>query len=54
MVQKRGQGQDSALRLVTGVLIEIHEEWITGNRWLDMGISEEKELRFVEEEAQAV
>ena len=26
----------SALRLVTGVIIEIHEEWITGKQYLDM------------------
>jgi putative transposase len=29
--------KESALRLVTGVLIEIHEEWITGRVYLDMG-----------------
>ncbi len=28
--------KDSALRLVTGVVIEIHEEWITGKQYLDM------------------
>jgi transposase-like protein len=27
----------SALRLVTGVIIEIHEDWITGRQYLDMG-----------------
>ena len=27
---------DSALRLVTGVIIEIHEEWVTGKQYLDM------------------
>jgi len=27
---------ESALRLVTGVLIEIHEEWVTGRQYLDM------------------
>lgn len=27
---------ESALRLVTGVLVEIHEEWITGKQYLDM------------------
>jgi putative transposase len=26
----------SALRLVTGVIMEIHEEWITGKQYLDM------------------
>ena len=26
----------SALRLVTAVLVEIHEEWITGRQYLDM------------------
>jgi len=41
---------ESALRLVTGVLIEIHEEWITGRQYLDMselGMSEnpQKEIR---------
>lgn len=29
---------DSALRLVTGVIIEIHEEWVTGKQYLDMGL----------------
>lgn len=33
----------SALRLVTGVLLEIHEEWITGKVYLDMGTSIENE-----------
>jgi putative transposase len=28
---------ESALRLVTGVIIEIHEDWITGKQYLDMG-----------------
>ncbi len=27
---------ESALRLVTGVVIEIHEEWVTGKQYLDM------------------
>lgn len=27
---------ESALRLMTGVLIEIHEEWVTGKAYLDM------------------
>ena len=27
---------ESALRLVTGVIIEIHEEWVTGRQYLDM------------------
>jgi transposase-like protein len=27
----------SALRLVTGVIIEIHEEWVTGKQYLDTG-----------------
>lgn len=34
---------DSALRLVTGVLIEIHEEWITGKQYLDMSLIDKKE-----------
>jgi transposase-like protein len=28
--------KESALRLVTGVVIEIHEDWITGKQYLDM------------------
>jgi len=28
--------KESALRLVTGVILEIHEEWITGKQYLDM------------------
>jgi transposase-like protein len=28
--------KESALRLVTGVIIEIHEEWVTGNKYLEM------------------
>lgn len=28
--------KESALRLVTGVIIEIHEEWVTGRQYLDM------------------
>lgn len=32
----------SALRLVTGVLLEIHEEWVTGKVYLDMNISSEE------------
>jgi len=28
--------KESALRLVTGILMEIHEEWITGREYLDM------------------
>lgn len=28
--------RESALRLVTGVIIEIHEEWVTGRVYLDM------------------
>jgi len=28
--------KESALRLVTGVIIEIHEEWVTGKQYLDM------------------
>ena len=29
---------ESALRLVTGIIIEIHEEWITGRQYLDMDL----------------
>ncbi len=28
--------KESALRLVTGMIIEIHEEWVTGKQYLDM------------------
>jgi len=28
--------KESALRLALGVLVEIHEEWVTGTRYLDM------------------
>jgi putative transposase len=28
--------KESALRLVTGIFMEIHEEWITGRQYLDM------------------
>lgn len=28
--------KESALRLITGVIIEIHEDWITGKQYLDM------------------
>ena len=41
---------ESALRLVTGVLMEIHEEWITGNLWLNMDIEKEQKARFIEKE----
>lgn len=35
--------KESALRLVTGILMEIHEEWITGRQYLDMTELEENE-----------
>ena len=41
---------DSALRLVTGVLIEIHEEWITGNCYLDMSVQQKAINSSAEEE----
>jgi transposase-like protein len=28
--------KESALRLVTGIIIEIYEEWVTGKQYLDM------------------
>jgi transposase-like protein len=38
---------ESALRLATGVLVEIHEDWITGKRYLDLAkpdrLAQEKE-----------
>jgi len=30
--------KESALRLVTGVIIEIHEDWVTGRQHLDMSL----------------
>lgn len=47
---------ESALRLVTGVLIEIHEEWITGKMYLDMSLSTERHMamELVGKEQQAV
>ena len=35
----------SALRLVTGILIEIHEEWVTGRQYLDMSLLLNKDLK---------
>jgi transposase-like protein len=36
--------KESALRLVTGVIIEIHEDWVTGRQYLDMSpLLEQKE-----------
>lgn len=32
--------KESALRLASGILIEIHEEWITGRQYLDMSCLE--------------
>lgn len=37
--------KESALRLVTGVIIEIHEEWITGKQYLDMSFLKKEELK---------
>jgi putative transposase len=37
--------KESALRLVTGVLIEIHEDWITGRQYLDMSILDPKNAK---------
>ena len=39
--------KESALRLVTGVLIEIHEDWISGRHYLDMTELELKNNRVV-------
>ncbi len=36
--------KESALRLVTGVIIEIHEEWITGKQYLDMNMLLKQEM----------
>lgn len=37
--------KESALRLVTGILMEIHEEWVTGKQYLDMTeLNEDKEV----------
>lgn len=37
--------KESALRLVTGVIIEIHEDWITGKQYLDMSPLLSQDLR---------
>lgn len=37
--------KESALRLVTGVIIEIHEEWVTGKQYLDMAPLLKEELK---------
>jgi putative transposase len=37
--------KESALRLVTGVIIEIHEEWVTGKQYLDMAPLLNEELK---------
>jgi transposase-like protein len=36
--------KESALRLVTGVIIEIHEDWVTGRQYLDMSSLLNKKL----------
>ena len=33
--------RDSLLRLITAVLLEIHEDWITGHRYLNMSKNKE-------------
>ena len=38
----------------TGVLIEIHEEWITGKSYLDMSLGREEESGLKIEKQQAV
>ena len=38
---------ESALKLVTGILLEIHEQWVTQRKYLDIE-NEEKELLFQE------
>lgn len=37
--------KESALRLVTGVIIEIHEEWVTGKQYLDMTPMQQRGLK---------
>jgi len=37
--------KESALRLVTGVIIEIHEDWVTGKQYLDMSPLVNKNLK---------
>ena len=36
---------ESALRLVTGILVEIHEDWMTGKVYLDMSKLKERKTR---------
>lgn len=45
---------ESALRLVTGVLVEIHEEWVTNKAYLDMSKLEDAPLARSRHEARAV
>jgi len=44
---------ESALRLVTGVLIEIHEEWVTGRQYLDMDLSRDKKKDYCSQQVAA-
>ncbi len=37
--------KESALRLVTGVVLEIHEEWVTGRQYLDMSCLKNEYLK---------
>lgn len=41
--------EESALRLVTAILIEIHEEWITGKVYLDMTRDDDDKLAEIDE-----
>jgi transposase-like protein len=49
-IKRRGKvvgafpSQDSAIRLIVSVMMDINEEWITGKRYLDMSEFEEQRL----------
>lgn len=36
--------KESALRLVTGIVMEIHEEWVTGKQYLDMQLLKQSRI----------
>ena len=46
--------EESCLRLVTAVLLEIHEDWISGGRYLNMNAGEENARLDMESEKESV
>ena len=45
---------ESCLRLVTAVLLEIHEDWISGRRYLNMNAGEENARLDMESKKESV